>query len=103
VTFITEKNWGNLFENMVYLELRRQGYNVFYYLTEERFEIDFVVQNKQGQSCLLQVCWNGDDPETAAREMRALEQAKAELKLEGKILTLDAFLREGVDINKLFK
>ena len=85
-------NFGRLFENIVYLDLRRQGYKVHYYLTEQRYEVDFLVENWQGQKKLLQAVWSIEDPKTLARETRALEQAQKELALPGEIITLASYL-----------
>jgi uncharacterized protein len=85
-------NFGKLLENIVYLDLRRQGYNVHYYLTDQRYEVDFLIENWQGQKKLLQVVWNMEDAKTLAREERALEQAQKELALPGEIITLASYL-----------
>ena len=89
---------GRLFENIIYLDLRRKDYIVHYYLTEERYEVDFLVQDRQGEKHLLQVTWNMNDPDTMERETRALELAKKELQIPGKIITLESYLREGIYI-----
>lgn len=96
LTLEPEINFGNLFENIIYLALRRNNYLIYYYLTEERYEVDFLIQDRQGKKQLLQVAWNMNDPETIERETRALEIAKKELKLPGKIITLESYLRDGI-------
>lgn len=78
---------GNLFENQVYLDLRREGKQVSYYLTKEGLEIDFVVKSPEGAFELIQVVWDASDPKTLKREQRALEQAEKELGIKGRILT----------------
>ncbi len=96
VTFDYESNLGKLFENVVYLDLRRQRCNINYYLTKERFEIDFLAQTVQGNQKLLQVVWQTDDKATLNREVRALDAAMDELKIEGEIITLDSYLRKRI-------
>lgn len=88
-----ERDLGRLFENIVYLDLRRQGYIVSYYLTENRYEVDFFIQSKLGEKKLLQVAWHTDDEETRNREYRALDAAKSELGIPGEVMTLDSYLR----------
>ncbi|HLB55841.1 MAG TPA: ATP-binding protein [Coxiellaceae bacterium] len=87
---------GRLFENVVYLDLRRQGCQVYYYLTKDRYEVDFVAQSFQGKQKLIQVCWDAADPETMKREERALVAAQKELKMDGELVTLESYLRNGV-------
>ena len=96
LTLEHETNFGNLFENLIYLDLRRKDYLVYYYLTEQRYEVDFLIQDRQGNKQLLQVSWEVKDSKTMERESRALEIAKKELGLPGKIITLESYLREGI-------
>lgn len=74
-------------ENQVYLDLRRQGKDIFYYKTHDGYEIDFVTVDKNGDREMIQVTWDMNDPETAEREERALLQAQNELGIKGRILT----------------
>lgn len=85
-------NWGHLFENLVYIELRRRGYEVFYYLTAERYEVDFLAKDALNQWHLFQVVWDMTNKETVAREMRALKAAEKELNVKGYIVTPEFFL-----------
>ncbi|MDF1684739.1 MAG: ATP-binding protein [Legionellaceae bacterium] len=92
------KDLGRLFENLIYLDLRRQGATVYYYLTQERYEVDFLVHTRQGKKELIQVTWDMTNLETKQREERALAAAMAELKIPGRIVTLDAYLRDGLNV-----
>jgi len=74
-------------ENQVYLDLRRQGKEIFYYKTQDGYEIDFVAVDKRGERELIQVTWDMSDPKTAEREQRALNQATKELGINGRIIT----------------
>lgn len=85
---------GNLFENQIYLDLRRQGKNVHYYLTKDGYEIDFVTEGVDGQMELIQVVWDISDPDTLKRETRALEAAKAELGIKGRLLTANDYIND---------
>ena len=85
-------NWGNLFENQVFLDLKRQGKRVFYYQTKEGYEVDFVIENLDRKLELLQVVWDVSDPKTLAREKRALQQAEKELGIKGRILTFQDYM-----------
>ncbi|NGX41728.1 MAG: hypothetical protein KR126chlam4_01574, partial [Candidatus Anoxychlamydiales bacterium] len=90
---------GKLFENVIYLDLRRLGCKINYYLTSERYEIDFVIKSPQGHKKIFQVVWNTDDKKTLARENRALKAAIKELKIQGEIITLESYLREGINLS----
>ncbi len=96
ITLDYERELGRLFENIVYLDLRRLDCKVSYYLTNERHEVDFLAQTPRGHKKLFQVCWDMESKNTAERELRALTAAKAELSIEGELITLDSYLREGI-------
>lgn len=86
--------WGNLFENQIYLDLKRRGKKVSYYLTKEGFEIDFVIEDNTGFYELLQVVWNADDKETIDRENRALKAAEKELGIKGRLITAQDYVMD---------
>ena len=79
------KNLGSVLENLVYLELRRQGYRVTVGQVGD-LEIDFVVE-KDGQRVYLQVALSILDERTADREFRPLMQVEDHYPKY--ILTLD--------------
>lgn len=85
-------NFGQMFENLVYLDLRRQGYDVYYYLTKERHEVDFLARDPLGRIRLIQACFDADAPSTADRERRALEEASRELGVDGELITPESYL-----------
>ncbi len=63
-------------ENMVYVELRRRGYEVSYYRTRNGYEVDFVATPQSGgDPTLIQVAWALDKPEVRDREVRALQKS----------------------------
>ncbi len=96
LTLEQDGDFGKLFENVVYLDLRRKRCSIHYYLTEERYEIDFVAQSFEGQKKLFQVVWDINHPETRKREERALEAGMRELRADGEIVTLESYLRNGL-------
>lgn len=85
------RNIGRCAENMVFLELLRQGgagRSVFYWKDELNNEVDFVVKDGIKKVKLIQVCWDVSHPETRKRETRALLKAMRKLKIdEGLVLT----------------
>lgn len=66
------RNLGFILENLVYLELRRQGHRVFVG-QEGELEVDFVIEN-QGQRIYIQVALSILDETTAEREFKPLMQ-----------------------------
>ena len=86
------KNLGRVFENFIYLTLRRASREVFYYVTKNGYEVDFLAKSLNGDRILYQVVWEADDSQTLAREQRALDEAKSELGIDGKIVTLKNYL-----------
>ena len=88
-----ERDLGRLFENIIYLDLRRLGYTVSYFLTEKRLEVDFIVQSPRGERKLLQVAWKIETDEVKERELRALDAAKEELGIDGELVTFDSYLK----------
>lgn len=87
---------GNLFENQIYLDMRRQGKKVHYYRTQEGYEIDFIVENSKGTMELIQAVWDVSDPKTMERENRALRAAEKELGIKGRILTAQNYVTESL-------
>ena len=88
--------YHKLLENQVYLDLRRQGKEIFYYHTNSGYEIDFVTKDKKGERELIQVTWDMSDLKTAEREQRALDNAKYELGIKhGRIIIAHEYATAG--------
>lgn len=77
VGFSFSPNTGKLLENLVFLALRRQEKEIYYYVTPNGYEVDFYLPGKQQ---LIQVSQNLDQPAAREREMRALKDASVGLK-----------------------
>ena len=81
------ENRGRILENIVFLELRRRGFHVFYYKTAGGHEVDFLFKDNREWK-LIQVCYDLSHIETFSREKKALVSGLHELGLEtGIILT----------------
>jgi len=81
------QNIGHHFENLCFLELKRKGHQIHYYLTETRKEVDFLSLDLFGKWHLYQVSWDTTDSETEERERLALEEAEKELGMKGMLIT----------------
>lgn len=91
MTFRNSANNGPLLENLVFMHLRRNGYEVEYIKTKDGFETDFFARHKiTGAIELIQVCWDMSDNKTFNRELRGLQSAMQELSVgSGTIVTWD--------------
>lgn len=68
-------NLGHALETVIYVELKRRGAEADYVCTRSGFEVDFLARYPNGDHELIQVCATLDDPDTRAREIRALQDA----------------------------
>ena len=75
---VTEKRGANL-ENIVFLELKRRGEEIYYFRSEKGLEIDFLIRKKHGLR-LIQVSVTLENPETRKRELRVFKEAQKELR-----------------------
>lgn len=91
-SFGLNQNSGHLFENLIFLDLKRAGHKIHYYLTKERYEIDFLTEDRFGEKHFYQVVWDTSDKKTLEREMRAIKSAENELKIQGKLVTPENYI-----------
>lgn len=86
VAFSFTKDSGKLLENMVFLELKRRGEEIFYY--KDKKECDFLIRKGLRISEAIQVSQGLDNPETEKREIEGLLEAMEKFKLKkGMIIT----------------
>ncbi|MEW5950043.1 MAG: ATP-binding protein [Thermodesulfobacteriota bacterium] len=90
VSFRFSEKVGQLLENMVFLELMRQGQDVFYYQTENRLEVDFICREGKKTTGLIQVTKETGEDRVKNREVRALQRAMEEMNIKnGLIVTYE--------------
>jgi len=91
MTFRKSANNGPLLENLVFMHLRRNGYEMEYVTTREGNETDFFARHKaSGKVILVQACWDMTEQDTFNRELRGLQSAMHELAIDfGTIVTWD--------------
>jgi len=78
---------GKLLENLVAIELKRRGKEIFYY--SEKNECDFVIREKNKIIDSIQVCYNLNE-ENKDREINGLSETMEKFNLkQGLILTFD--------------
>lgn len=83
------EDWGQLAENVVFLELKRQGKTVTYFKSTQ--EVDFITTELGKPEQAIQVCFSDlQSADTYQREVSALLECLQALKLSsGTILTLN--------------
>lgn len=85
------RNAGHALETAVLVELERRRCERAYVRTATGLEVDFFATPLTGRPALIQVCADVSDPDTLAREFRALEAARIELgKPPALLLTADS-------------
>ena len=95
-SFRASKDKGRLFENAVYIELKRRGKELFYH--KDTKECDFVIVDKDRVLQVIQVSLSMQEPEVRERELEGLIQAKKRTGAEkAMILTLEE--EEEAEIN----
>ena len=77
-------------ENLVAVELKRRGYDLYYWKNLKGEEIDFVIVENETVTRLIQVCYNMTFEDTREREVKALKKGMQHFDLDrGIILTLN--------------
>ena len=85
VSFYFLKDSGRLLENMVFLELKRQGMEVYFF--KDKKECDFIIKEKGIIITAMQVCFELNS-ENMEREVNGLKEAMKKFNLKhGLILT----------------
>ena len=88
ISFRFSEDKGRILETAVFLALKRQNKEMYYYRTKNNKEVDFLMKQKGLKNKLIQVCWDLTDEKTKKREIDNLNKAMEELRLdEGLILT----------------
>jgi hypothetical protein len=85
VGFSFSANRGKLWENLVFLALRRETDQIYYLRSPSGYEVDFYLPKRRQ---LIQVCLDLSIPQTREREVRALQEGMNHLQISsGLILT----------------
>lgn len=88
ISFQFSENFGRQLENIVFLQLKRYGYEVFYH--KGKFECDFLIREKSAIVNAIQVSKSLTDENTRKREIRGIIEAMKTYGLKkGLILTFE--------------
>jgi predicted AAA+ superfamily ATPase len=91
VGFHFSPNSGKLLENLVFLTLRQQTKEVFYFVTPGGYEVDFYLPERRQ---LIQVSSRLENSSTREREIRAIEDTIKEMRIENALILSDANEKE---------
>jgi uncharacterized protein len=98
-SFKFSDNLGRLLENLVFIELKRRGCEIYFY--KENNECDFIVKEKSNRFLAIQVCYSINE-DNQKREFAGLLEGMNKINSnEGLILTNDQedeFIVEGKKI-----
>lgn len=83
----TQRNWGQLLENIVFLELIRQGYSITIGKIQD-LEVDFVCR-RANQIKYIQVSQSILDENTRKREFKSLEKISDSYRKY--VISMDSF------------
>lgn len=80
ISFKFSQNLGHLYENLVFIELKRRNEEVFYWKSKKGKEVDFVTKKGLKIDKAIQVCVSLSDKKAREREIQSLMDANQELK-----------------------
>ena len=100
VGFRMSEDKGRLLENIIFIELLRRKYEVYFH--REKKECDFIIREQGKITLVIQVCYDLQDAKTKEREMAGLFEAMQAYDLNyGIILTWDEEERQAYKNDKI--
>jgi predicted AAA+ superfamily ATPase len=98
IGFRTSEDKGRFLENIVFIELKRRGQDIYFH--KEKNECDFIIKYKNKIVTAIQVCVTLESEEVKKREYAGLIEAMAAYGLhEGIILTEGPESKETIIVN----
>ncbi len=102
IGFKFSKNIGHIYENIVFIELKRRNKELYYWKSKNGKEVDFVIKKGLKIEEAIQVSFTLSNRKTKDREISALLQAKDELNSSKlTIITDDEEKEEKINKNKI--
>lgn len=86
VGFSSSMDIGRLYENLVFVELKRRQRDLYYYRDKSGKEVDFVIREERKVKECIQVSYDVEEEKTFKRETGNLLKAMDEFKLKKGIL-----------------
>jgi hypothetical protein len=98
IAFGFSENIGRLYENLVFIELKRRNKNIYFWKDKSDLEVDFITVEKNKVTSLIQVTYDLSNLKTKEREIKGLLSGLKEFKLKiGIIITKDLQKEEKID------
>lgn len=102
IGFKLSQNIGHIYENMVFLELKRRNKDLFYWKSKDGKEVDFVIREGTKIKQAIQVSYDISNLKTKEREIVGLLAAQKELAPSNYIIiTADEEKEEKIDKLKI--
>ena len=102
VSFGFSNNFGQLYENLVFLQLLRSNREIYYWQDKNNVEVDFVIKDGLKAGSLIQVCSDISNADTLLREINGLVSGLEYFSIpEGTIITSDLFAEEKIEGKKI--
>ncbi len=102
VSFSFSPDMGKVYENLVFLELKRQNKDIFYWKNKKGKEVDFLIRKGITVQELIQVCYDLKNKKTWKREIESLIDGLKQFKLKkGTIITYDYDNEETIENKKI--
>ena len=98
ISFKFSENIGHIYENLVFLELKRRNKETYYWKSKKGKEVDFLIKKGLNIEEAIQVSYNLNDKKTLDREIESLLIAKDEFKIEHlSIITEDEEMEKEIE------
>ena len=96
IGFLFSEEKGRLLENLIFIELKRNNYDIYYH--SKTCECDFIIKESNVITMAIQVCYSFENIKTKEREIKGLLEAMNIYNLnEGWIITNND--EETIEIN----
>ena len=89
VAFKFSKNIGHIYENLVFMELKRRNKEIFYWKSKKNQEVDFVIKRGLKIEEAIQVCFSLAEKKVRDREIKGLLAAENELNVNNLVIITD--------------
>lgn len=82
ISFKFSENIGHIYENLVFLELKRRNKEIYYWKSKKGKEVDFLIKKGLDIEEAIQVSYNLNNKKTLDREIESLLMAKDEFRIK---------------------